>query len=63
MPAGQDGHDVAPASTALVPAAHGVHDVAPELAANVPGKQYRHGLLPDALNDPGWQGVAEFGTA
>ena len=54
---------MAPALPALVPAAHGAHDVAPELAANVPGKQYRHGLLPDALNDPGWQGVAELGTA
>jgi len=63
VPAGQDGHDVAPASTALVPAAHGAHDVDPKFAANVPGKQYRHGRSPDALNDPGLQGLAELGTA
>ena len=63
VPAGQAGHDVAPAPPALVPAAHGAHEVAPALAANVPGKQYKHGRLPDALDDPGGQGVADVGTA
>lgn len=63
VPAAQGAHDVAPAAPALVPAGHGAHAVAPALAANVPGKQDRHGWLPDALNDPGWQGCAEVGTA
>jgi hypothetical protein len=63
VPAAQDAHAVAPVAVAAVPAAHAAHDVAPELAAKVPGKQEMHGWLPVALNDPGWQGWAEVGTA